>query len=190
LKAQQLTALKGQLQKFKYNRELFEAALKEQPKYILPDDMWSIVLGNVEASNIITMVSNPYCQPCSKAHAQIEEALNKMDNIQVRIVFVGSNTNEEDTHSRVHRHLMALNAMPDKTLIKNALHDWYEQKQKNYDDWAKKYPIQGAANVKEQLSRQKEWVTVAEITATPTLLVNGYKLPKSYQLSDLKYMFE
>lgn len=190
LKVQQLTALKSQLQKFKYNRELFETALKEQPKYAIPSDEWSIVLGNVEASHIITMVSNPYCQPCSRAHAQVEEALNNLGNIQVRIVFVGNNIDEKDSKTRVHRHLMKLNALPDKTIIRSALHDWYEQKQKNYDEWVKVYPVPSSANINAQLAQQKKWVDIAEISATPTLLVNGYKLPKNYQLADLKYMLE
>ncbi|MDB5087791.1 MAG: hypothetical protein JWR09_1785, partial [Mucilaginibacter sp.] len=57
LKLQQLQPLKQQLRKFKYNTDLFNNTLMAQPKYAQPDDGWSIVLGNVEADNIITMVS-------------------------------------------------------------------------------------------------------------------------------------
>jgi hypothetical protein len=31
---------------------------------------------------------------------------------------------------------------------------------------------------------------MAEVTATPTMLLNGYRLPNPYQLPDLKYMLE
>jgi len=31
---------------------------------------------------------------------------------------------------------------------------------------------------------------MAEVTATPTLLLNGSRLPDLYQLTDLKYMLE
>jgi len=31
---------------------------------------------------------------------------------------------------------------------------------------------------------------MAEVTATPTLLLNGNRLPDLYQLTDLKYMLE
>ncbi|MEO6977602.1 MAG: vitamin K epoxide reductase family protein, partial [Mucilaginibacter sp.] len=87
LRLQQLSPLKNQLRKFKYNTELFNNVLAAQPKYATPDDEWSIVLGNVEASNIITMVSNPYCPPCAKMHAALDELLNNNGNIQARIVF-------------------------------------------------------------------------------------------------------
>jgi len=31
---------------------------------------------------------------------------------------------------------------------------------------------------------------MAKVTATPTMLLNGYRLPDLYQLPDLKYMLE
>jgi len=66
LKLQQLNPLKQQLRKFKYNTELFKKLLHEQPKYAQPDDSWSIVLGNVEANNSITMVTNPIARHALK----------------------------------------------------------------------------------------------------------------------------
>ena len=189
LRLQQLGPLKNQLRKFKYNAELFNNVLVAQPKYATPDDDWSIVLGDVEAGNIITMVSNPYCPPCAKMHATLDELLNNNGNVQARIVFTASNT-PEDIKTPVSRHLMALNELPDKAIVKQALHDWYEQKQKNYEAWAKVYPVQlNEANF-YKLDKQSDWVTMAEVTATPTMLLNGYRLPDLYQLPDLKYMLE
>jgi len=194
LQLAKITQLNHNLRHFKYNKDLFDTAVMGQPKFAVPAAEWSIVLGNAEANNIITMVSSPYCQPCAKAHAQIDEAINNLDNIQVRIVFVGKNNDEKDTKTQVHRHLMALNELPDKTIIKRALHDWYIQKQKNYDVWAKAYPVPiaiGINNNRHKLEEQKAWVDLAGIKATPTLLVNGYKLPRQiYQLNELKYMLD
>jgi len=181
--------LTKQLRSFKYNSDMFLATLKQQPKYATPDDDWSLVLGNVEADNIITMVASPYCQPCAKAHLLIDDALNDNSNIQVRIVFVGDNTGEKDDKGRVQRHFMALNQLADKTIIKNALHHWYNDKQKDYDTWAKAYPVNldNTATI-DKLKKQKAWCDLAEIKATPTLLLNGYKLPPAYKVNDLKYM--
>lgn len=187
LKAQQVKPLKDQLRKFKYNSELFNSMLNNQPKYALPSEDWSIVLGSTKASTSITMVTNPYCPPCSKTHKILDELLTQRTDIQARIVFVGSNTNENQK-SDVSRHLMALNQLEDKEIIKKALHDWYEQKQKDYKAWAKIYPVELNETEYYKLDSQKTWCEMAEVTATPTLLLNGYRLPNLYQLSDLKYM--
>jgi hypothetical protein len=102
---------------------------------------------------------------------------------------VNGNT-ENDINTPVSRHLMALNELPDKIKVKQALHDWYEQKQKNYETWAKVYPVQLVEANFHKLDKQKAWCQVAEINATPTLLLNGHRLPSLYRLPDLKYMLE
>jgi protein-disulfide isomerase len=187
LAIQQKKTLKNQLHNFKYNINLFNKLLTEQPKYTNPDEEWSIVLGNVEADNVLTIVSNPYCQPCSKAHKEIEDWLAFNPNLQVRIVFTSANL-ENDRNTIISRHLMALNNLPDKNLVKKAMHDWYEQKQKNYEGWNKAYPVQLNEMEYNKIDKQKAWCKLAEITATPTLLLNGYRLPDLYQIPDLKYM--
>jgi uncharacterized membrane protein len=189
LKLQQLSPLKQQLRTFKYNTELFNVQLTIQPKYTLPDEEWSIILGNVEANNVITMVTNPYCQPCAQTHKLLDELLNQNDNVQARVVFMASNS-ETDIKTPVTRHMMALYDLPDKTIVREAMHDWYKQKQKSYETWAKAYPVE----IKEagffKIDRQREWCNMGKITATPVLLLNGYRLPDLYQLPDLKYMLQ
>ncbi len=187
LKAQQLNTLKGQLRDFKYNADLFNTMLKEQPKYAVPAEDWSIVLGNVEADNIITMVSNPYCPPCAKTHHALDEWINHNPDIQVRLVFTANN-NDSDFKTPVTRHLMALNELPGKSKVKQALNDWYDQKHKDYDAWAKAHPVTLDETKFYKLDRQQEWCNLAEVKATPTLLVNGHRLPDVYRIQDIKYL--
>jgi len=189
LKVQQIKPLKDQLRKFKYNSELFNSMLNNQPRYTLPSEDWSIVLGNTQASTSITMVSNPYCPPCSKTHKLLDELLEQRTDIQARIVFTANN-NDEDIKTPVSRHLMALNQLKDREIIKKALNDWYEQKQKDYKAWAKVYPVELDETEYYKIDNQKAWCQMAEVTATPTLLLNGCRLPDLYQLPDLKYMLE
>lgn len=189
LKLQQLPPLKQQLRTFKYNTELFNTLLAEQPKYAQPDEEWSIVLGNVEADSIITMVTNPYCPPCAKTHVILDTLLAQNGNLQARIVFTANN-DDKDIKTPVARHLMALNDLPDKTIVRRALHDWYEQKQKNYEAWAKVYPVELKESEFYKIDKQKDWCEVAQVAFTPTLLLNGHRLPEIYQLPDLKYMFQ
>jgi len=189
LNAQQIHPLKVQLQKFKYNAEMFNAALSAQPKYTQPEEEWSIILGNKAAQNVITMVTNPYCPPCARTHKLLHELLEQRENLQARIVFTASNT-DDDIKTPVSRHLMTLHGLPDKTIVVKALYDWYEQKQKNYESWAKIYPTQLNEAEYNKINRQKAWCELAEVSVTPTMLLNGYKLPDQYQLSDLKYMLQ
>lgn len=187
LKAQKVRSLTEQLRKFKYNTDLFNNLLNEQPKYAEPDPEWSIVIGNRDASNVITLVSNPYCPPCSTMHNLLEQLMDQNDDVQARILFTGSSV-EKGQPKPVNNHFMALYKMDDKTVIKNALRDWYEQKQKLYETWATAYPIALDDNDIHKLEQQKAWCKMAGVNATPTVLVNGRVLPNIYDLPDLKYM--
>ena len=189
LQIQQLDPLKKQLQKFKYNSELFNKMLTSQPKYAQPDEDCSIVLGNVEAGNVITMVTNPYCPPCANTHKLLHNLLEQNGNLQARIVFTANNT-DDDIKTPVSRHLMTLHGLPDKSVVKQALYDWYEQKQKSYESWANAYPAELNEVEYNKINRQKAWCEMAQISATPTILLDGYKLPDGYQLTDLKYMLQ
>jgi protein-disulfide isomerase/uncharacterized membrane protein len=187
LNLQQVKPLKGQLNKFKYNRDMFNAVVGQQPVHTSPAEDWSIVLGNPDATDVITVASNPYCQPCADMHKYLDELLDQNPNFQLRIIFTTENV-DDDMRTGISRHFMALNALPDKNIVKAALNDWYLKKQTSEKSFTEMHP----ANVTEKeiqiLEKQKEWYKMAEITATPTVLINGHRLPGLYHPADLTYM--
>lgn len=186
---QQTKPLEQQLRRFKYNSKVFNYLMADQPKYEHPDVSWSIVLGNIASDIVITIVSDPYCMPCSKAHQQLNELLQKKKDVQFRIVFTADNS-DTDRKTPVVRHLMALNKKCDKNLVINALHDWYSQKQKNFELWAGRHPVQVDNSDFQKINSQMAWCNKLRIKATPTFMVNGSRLPEMYQLQDMKYLLQ
>jgi len=187
LKAEQLAPLKQQLKKFKYNSDLFSQILTNQPRFAVPNDIMPIVLGNVEAETIITIVSNPFCGPCATAHKTLDNWLNTRNDIQVKIVFTTAN-HDDDPKTKISRHFSALSLLEDKGKVEEALNNWYNSAKKDYDSWAESYPLQVSRDMELVTQKQKEWCELAEVTFTPTILVNGYKLPDPYRLDDIKYL--
>ncbi len=178
-----------QLRKFKYNSDLFNQALKNQPKYAIPDDLGAIVLGNDKAETIITMVSNPYCGPCAKAHQTLDNLLKDMTNIQLKIVFT-TNNRENDLKTKVAKHFGALSRNHNNLFIKDAMNEWYNSPTKNYEKWAAKYPTVVNDETEEFIQNQRKWCDMAEITLTPTIFINGHKLPDPYRLEDIKHLLD
>lgn len=185
--AGQLKQLAQQLKKFKYNSDLFYQALQNQSRYNLGDELMPISLGNPDAKTIITMVSNPFCEPCARAHKIINEWLQYRNDVQLKIVFTTANS-EEDPKTKVVRHLGALNALKDKSVIERALNEWYNMPIKQYNIWAENYPIIFNKEMELVIKVQKDWCEMANIVFTPTILINGYKLPEPYRLEDIKYL--
>lgn len=186
-KASEYRLLKNQLKKFKYDSELFGHALTKQPHYAVPSEIFPITLGNPKAQTVITMVSNPFCGPCAKAHEILNQWLRNRNDIQLKIIFATADHEDDDT-TKVVRHVAALSLTNDAALVEKALKQWYAQPKKNYEEWAKSFQVNIDESVHETTTKQKQWCDMAEITVTPTILVNGYRLPEPYQLEDLPYL--
>jgi len=180
----QLPELKKQLRIFKYNTDLFNKMMSEEVQYALPSDTDSLIIGNPEAEKVITMVANPYCQPCAKAHKGLQW-MEGRDDVKLQVIF-STSTQPNDKKAVVAAHLLSLQQSQSGSTVKKAMHDWYEQKQKNYEAWANSYPTE-ISDTGQQLQKQRDWCKLTEIKGTPTLFLNGRRLPKNYQPEDLKY---
>jgi len=185
--ASEINLLKQQLKKFKYNSELFNQALKNQPCYAVPDDLMPIILGNPNAETTITMVSNPFCGPCAHTHKILDQWLKTRDDIKVKIIFTTRN-DVDNKKAKVAQHVSALSLLNDTLLLENALNDWYSKRYKTYEAWANNYPLELNGEMKAVTEKQNAWFDMVEVKVTPTIFINGYKLPDPYQLEDIKHL--
>jgi hypothetical protein len=68
-----------------------------------------------------------------------------------------------------------------------AISDWYNRDHKEYEAWAKLHPIIEEPANDLSLEKQIVWCRMAQVEATPTILLNGYRLPALYRFEDIKY---
>jgi protein-disulfide isomerase len=187
LASAQLKPVQQQLKKFKYNNDLFKQALTSQPRYTVSDELLPIVIGNARAETVITVVSNPFCGPCSKAHKTIAEWLKTRADIHLKVIFSTAD-HDHDSATKMARHITALSLMKNQQVTENALNAWYDQSNKEFENWAEQYPVEINDTVAGVTEKHKAWCRMAEIAFTPTILINGYKLPEPYRLEDIKYL--
>lgn len=138
--------------------------------------------GTGNEQTIVTLVSNPNCPACATAHEELNWVWARND-VSVQVVF--AITGGEDS---VVQHLMALSTGEDKKVAINALKDWYGRKQKTVQAWINKYPAKIESAGRTILNIQTEWCHAVGIEETPTIMVNGRKIPENYSSSDLKYL--
>ncbi|RNL55405.1 cysteine peptidase family C39 domain-containing protein [Pedobacter jejuensis] len=185
--AAELPLAKYQLKKFKFNNQLFQQALTNQPRFAISEELRPIVLGNPNAETIITMVSNPFCGPCAAAHKKIESLLAERTNIRINIVFIQKREWEKSDKMLITQHLFSLMKTENES-IGQALNSWYSATEKNYSFLAKQYPIPIDNEAEKTAKLQHNWCDLANVTFTPTFFINGYKLPEPYRIEDLKYL--
>jgi len=173
--------------KFKYNTKLFRTALMSQPSYAIGPDLMALELGNKNAKTKITLVSSPFCKPCSEVHAVLDKLIHDRHDISLNIIFATSD-NPHDEKNIVAGHLTSLSKTSDEQTLFTALHDWYSQPVKDFATWSERYPANSGEEEEAVLGKQNQWCAMVGVEFTPTLFVNGYKLPEPYQPSDLGYL--
>jgi uncharacterized membrane protein len=187
LSSSQLRITRYELNRFKYNKEFFRNLLESEVKYGLLSDENTIVMGNEEARNIITVVANPFCKACAKTHKILDELMENRKDVKLQLIFL-NRIRAKELDTKVLLHFMTLQSQCDQVALKKALNNWYKQKVKNYDKWKLDHSVVEISDKVEELSRQKAWCRIANVTGTPALFINGRKLPAAYRVEDLKYI--
>ena len=178
-----------QLIKLRRDPDLFRALMQQQaPMPPVTPDMRPVWLGNPDAAHTITMVTNPYCSPCARKHKELEALLSKTADVNVQVVFTCDSPTGHKT--QVALHLMAL---PQNGPAQTALADWYSREEPDYTLWAAAHPLVGASPDAELVVYyNQEWSEQANIDATPTLFIDGLRVPPQYTLPDalrmIRYM--
>ena len=96
---------------------------------------------------------------------------------------------DEDRRTAPAAHMLAVAANNDEAQTRKALNDWYNAEEKNYEQFAAKYPMNGELKLqKATLKMMNEWCNEVGIAHTPTFFVNGHRLPTQYEIEDLKFI--
>ncbi|HEY5463935.1 MAG TPA: thioredoxin domain-containing protein [Hanamia sp.] len=187
LHQQEAKSTKREYFRIKFNTEIFETLLKKQKTIDVSTDGLGIDIGNPDATNTIIKVCNPYCGPCAQAHPKIDKLLEEIPNLKVKIIFTAHNKPEERAYKPV-SHLLAVYEGNNERNIKQALDDWYLAEKKDYDFFAKKYPMNGELTKQgNKIEAMEKWCKEVDINFTPTIFINNNQLPDAYSIEDLQY---
>jgi uncharacterized membrane protein len=177
---------KRNLKKFKSNPAIFESLLSQSKKINNPTEGLGILIKNKSPRYHVIKVSNPYCDPCAKAHPELERLVED-GSIDLQVLYF-PNGDMEDPTTKTISHFLAIAAKEDQQETLKALDQWYNTAGgKDYAVFAGLYPMNGEVEQQgEKIRNMKDWCVRQGITHTPTLFINGYKLPKDYSIEELK----
>lgn len=173
-----------ELNSLKANEEVFKTLLKNERKYVVCKSDSSIFWGNPDAKNTITIVTNPYCNPCAQMHEQIKLLMeNAYNNFCLQFIIT---TFEKDQECMSKLIIAAYQQMTPTNFI-SFLNDWYHWGRFDKTGFLRKYCFNEANDsVVAEFQKHKDWIDKANVNSTPTVLFSGYKLPlDKYRLSDL-----
>lgn len=178
-----ITDLMQQINSLKANKKIFTLLLENQPKYNVSYNDSQILLGNSNANVCITILTNPHCNPCAKIHKEVNKLLKHNKHIQVQYIF-SSFSPELDVSAL---YLIAVYLRKNKKECERIYNEWFSVGKFNKEVFFKKNFVDIDDIVINEFNRHKMWKQMMRFHATPTILINGYKLPSNYHVEDLRY---
>jgi uncharacterized membrane protein len=175
----------------KNNASVFGHLLMQQKRSNTGFMEHEILLGeHIDAPVKIIMVSNLYCNPCKRQHKIIEELINMFpDKMCVALRFVVSKDSAAN-HYLIQYWLKHFHNKRDESFnTLRLLHEWYELM--DLEKFKEKFPMElaGTHPVCEEIIRQHvSWNKKQKTHRTPTFFINGYQLPETYEMKDLKHL--
>ncbi|MGC4100346.1 vitamin K epoxide reductase family protein [Ferruginibacter sp.] len=176
----------AELKKWKTDTDLFITQWQQGVQ--VDTAIWKndIVLGKSEATLLITVACNPYCNPCAKAHEKLDALLNRFPGkvkIQMRLMCKSNNENDKRTIA-VKAILEKAQEITDNKELQQMLTDWFGWT--DFEKWNAKWNAKGNVDVKESLVAHANWIINNAVQFTPTFFINGHKLPGRYSLDDME----
>lgn len=173
--------------RLKINDDVFRAKLRAQKQYNVDKSTSKILFGNKEAKNLITVISNPHCSPCAMMHERINHLMDKIKH-KVCVQYIFSAFSPEFQSSS---DFLTAVYLSDDISIENKhkiYNEWFEEGRLDAKSFFERYnfPDQ-TSRVKIESQKHRGWMSITNITETPTILFNGYRLPDEYGIEDLVY---
>ncbi|THD67612.1 VKOR family protein [Robertkochia marina] len=176
---------KRNLSKIKYNKDVFHGLLSKSRKIKSINKELGILFLNQNTKYHVVKVCNPYCGPCSNAHPILEELINN-GKISLQVIF-NATTNENDIKTKPVSHFLDIASTGNEELTQKSLNTWYSSKDITYEDFAEKFPMKGSMEEQhDKIMAMEKWCNDENITHTPTIFINGYELPREYNIEDLR----
>lgn len=176
-----------EMNSLKITSGVLESLLVSQTYFESNETDSRIFFGKMNTPIVLTILSNPHCAPCGHMHKKIEDLLKVNPKyISVQYIFTSFNKELEISNKFLIAAYLYSKDDTDRALI---FDHWFEYGYKNKESFFKKYSMDlESEEVEKEFLAHKSWKIRTQLDATPTILVNGHKLPPNYKIEDFRYI--
>jgi protein-disulfide isomerase/uncharacterized membrane protein len=180
--------VKQEINAIKADEAVFKALLTQQTHYDVSEVDSQIIFGNPDANLKITILTNPFCNPCAKMHKRVKKMLQDT-NRKVSVQYILSSFNADLEYAN--RYLIAVYLQKEQNEFEDIIAGWFEKGKSLKEVFFDKLQlVMNHPAIETEFQKHEAWREKTQIRATPTIFVNGYKLPDNYKIEDLRNFTE
>ena len=188
IRGEEMETVKQEINSIKANDEVFKTLLAQQSYYEVSKADSQILFGNPGSGLMITVFTNPFCNPCARMHKKVEKLLHDTKH-KVCVQYVFSSFQPDLDFAN--KYLIAACLEKEQREFERIIGAWFEKgkplKEAFFDGL--QLNMENPA-IEAEFQKHEAWKEKAQLRATPTVFVNGYKLPDNYKIEDLQYFTE
>lgn len=179
---QTLVKISREYNYLKYNSSIFDFILNKSPRW----DTHSITagglyFGNKDAKINITIISNPFCNPCAQMHKRLSEIKNS--NVRFQYIF----TNFSKEMESVNKYLIGFYNKYGEEPTWNVLDKWFSSEVKDISFFDFIDFDYNTEKIMTDIHKSREWLKSHPFMKTPTVLINGREVVWPYEIEDYTY---
>ncbi|KGE16126.1 vitamin K epoxide reductase family protein [Sphingobacterium deserti] len=175
-----------EINSLKVHESVLEIFLKQQSYYHCEKSFSNIIFGNPDGNLLVTILSNPHCNPCGDLHYRIEELIKKgSKNLCIQYIF----TSFEKELEISSKFLIATYLNCTENERKRIFNEWFKHGKNDKENFFKLYDFDlDNESIQREFSRHLDWKKSTNLDSTPTILINGYMLPRNYRIEDFEFI--
>lgn len=171
-----------EMNNIKSNENVFLTLLKENKHFEVTLSTSHILFGNTHAKTLISVLTNPHCEPCAKMHLRLKHLLHKTgDKYCVQYIF-----SSFEQSLQISNKMLIAAYLRDGSEKAAELYDyWFKEGKYHKEEFFEQYNLQITDFVEDEFAAHNAWIKQNKLRATPAVLINGYELPEQYKIEDL-----
>jgi uncharacterized membrane protein len=169
---------------FKKNSNVLGTLLFNQKHYEIPVTETSLVFGKKDSSITITAFLSLQCSHCARVFEKIKDIIKSEADVAINIILMTSDTKILNTLYHYNR-----TKMDDEAL--SLFDQWYSTDSYSRIKVSETLCIIEVDDISKKVSNENlELYKSCNVIGTPTFFINGYLLPRQYEIDDIKYFME
>lgn len=178
----QLQQIRWKYNHLKMNEKVFNVLLHEGREYKAADS--SVEFGPRDAQMVVTIFSNPYCNPCAAMHERLQD-LYASNSCLIRYVF----TSFKPEWNMINKYLIAVYQQYGEKKAWEIYTEWYGNGKFSQEHFFDRFNLDmDSDDIELEFQRHEQWRISTKLNATPTVLVDGYKIPYGYSIEEMQYI--
>jgi|GEM_PF-365861 len=177
---------------FKRKNLVFNALLKDSQQIDIDgiNELEAVFIGKYDAPVTIYALLSASCGHCHSAFENILKLIEKNpDEIKVKLLFNVNIKNENNPNNQIYHQVTHFYFNNEKEKVQDALKDWHINKL-TLEKWIAKWGNTKDFVSEEIIQEQYNWCYGNYLLFAPAIIVNGYVLPKEYEINELNYFLE